>query len=769
MSQFERLLQALDEPVFEMDTAGVVIYATPALGAWTDRDTGYDLTDLLATADRPRFQQTLQRIIDGKTTTAHLEITLADVDGTARPIELKLMASRHEGGKTTTIVGWLRDLSIEKSREAAANVQGTHLLDLVENISDACVVESDDGSVEMVNVAFCELFKVKAATQSLIGTSCADLFSQAANVTDKKVAPRYLPLDSAAADEFEFAFTDKRRAKQRSIPVNGEDGVAGRLHIFRVLDANTEAPVHLPALSATDAAQLQLIEKIAYDLATTVEGAGSAIYRAEQLELPGHVLEHFRRVELSAQSAFASIAGLLDFSKLETSEIALESNEFHLREGVARMLERIVPSAEERAVQLKLRVEQDVPEHLIGDGARMMLCLHNLIECAMPPLLDLVPGTEVSLVIEPEYSAEKLIHLSFSVTHSIPKGSVRAKINNPAAMMQLSLARQIVRAMHGNATGKSGGKIDIKERKETTTWQFTAAFPYRAVKDPRSRPTFVTLTGMRVMIVSSDIEQRKQLSELARSWRMLPHEADNAAMALHLLTRVADEEDSIPLVITSNELPVQDGFLLAFRIKNNVKLKQTAVVMLAKTGKPGDAIACRESGISAYLRQPISGNRLNEALSAVMGAQDDDSESTATLITRHSLRESKAGTVLLIDANREHAMAAAMTLKKAGYRISTADSATVAYIEMEQDKYDVIIIDPSTSGFVEMGIESIPDALRAKLPADAPNIPILLALAEDMSSVEYGYSGTVVKPYDKEELISQVARHVLQKVPKAAA
>ena len=108
-------------------------------------------------------------------------------------------------------------------------------------------------------------------------------------------------------------------------------------------------------------------------------------------------------------------------------------------------------------------------------------------------------------------------------------------------------------------------------------------------------------------------------------------------------------------------------------------------------------------------------------------------------------------------------MAAAMTLKKVGYRISTADSATVAYVEMEQDKYDVIIIDPSTVGFAEMGIESIPDALRAKLPKDSPGIPILLALAEDMSSAEYGYSGTVMKPYDKEELIALVAKHLPQK------
>ena len=763
MSQFEQLLKALDEPVFEMDTAGVVLYSTPALAAWTDHDTNYLLADSLAAQDRSRFQQTLQRIVEGRTASAQLEITLTDVDGTSRLIELKLAASGREGGKTTTIVGWLRDLTIEKAREAAANVQGSHLLDVVENISDACVVESADGSVEMVNEAFCELFNVKAATQSLIGTPCSALFSQASQVTDKQVAPIYFPMDSVTADEFEFTFTDKRRAKQHSIPVAGEDGVAGRLHIFRTLGAKGKSSASVTSLSATDAAQLQLIEKIAHDLATTVEGAGSAIYRAEQLELPGHVLEQFRRVEMSAQSAFASIAGLLDFSKLETSEITLDSTEFHLRESVARMLERIVPSAEERAVQLKLRIEQDVPEHMTGDGARMMLCLRNLLECAMPPILDRVAGTEISLAIEPEYSADNLIHISFSVVQTIPKGFVRPKVINPAAMMQLSLARQIVRAMHGNATGKAGGKIDIKERKETTTWQFTAAFPYRTAKEPRTRPTFVTLTGMRVLIVSNDIEQRKQLAELARSWRMLPHEADNASMALYLLSRAANEDDVIPLVITSNQLPVQDGFLLAFRIKHNVKLKQTAVVMLATAGKPGDAIACRESGISAYLRQPISANRLNEALSAVMGAQDDDSESTSTLITRHSLREAKAGTVLVIDSDREHAMAAAMALKKVGYRISTADSAIVAYIEMEQDKYDVIIIDPSTPGFAEMGIESIPDALRAKLPPDSPNIPILLALAEDMSSVEYGYSGTLVKPYDKDELVAQIAKIMPQK------
>jgi hypothetical protein len=50
---------------------------------------------------------------------------------------------------------------------------------------------------------------------------------------------------------------------------------------------------------------------------------------------------------------------------------------------------------------------------------------------------------------------------------------------------------------------------------------------------------------------------------------MVPLEADNASMAMALLERLSQENTPIPLVILSNRLPVQDGFLLAFRIKHH--------------------------------------------------------------------------------------------------------------------------------------------------------------------------------------------------------
>ena len=756
----EQLIKALDEPVFELNAAGRIVYASDALLRWVGPVAEYAITDILASGDRSRFEQTFARLLEGKTKHALIEVTLATQSAQV-PVELKLAAGAQDAGKISTVMGWFRDVSMEKAKEAAANVQGTHLLDLVENISDACVVENGEGFVEMVNVAFCELFRIESAAQSLVGISCADLFTQASAVTEKKVAPIYFPLDSTESDKFEFTFTNGTHAIQHSLPVTAEQGIAGRLHVFRTIEsaANRSGETAVPG-SATLAAQSQLVEKIARNLATTLESAGTAIHRAEQMHLPNAVLEHFRRVESAAQSAFTDIAGLIDLSHVESGELKLESMEFHLRDRIANMLDAVVPMAEERSIQLRLSVEQDVPEHLVGDGARLMLVLRSLLEAGMSSASGEQGGGQLALVVEPEYSAENQIHLSFRVESTAPKGGTRQKVSSATGLMQLSLARQIVRAM-GN---KGAGKIDVREKKETTVHQFTAVFPYRSAKDPKNRPTFVTLTGLPVLIVSADPAQRKELSDLARAWRMQPREADNAGVALQLLARMLSDSNPIPLVITSNELPIQDGFLLGYRIKHHPRLKQTAVIMLAKSGKPGDAIACRENGISAYLRHPIAPNQINEAISAVMGTADDDAEATSTLITRHSLREAKAGSVLIVDPNREHAIVAISAMRKKDYRVVHTDTADEAYTEISQDVFDLLIIDPMAKGFAELGIEGISDRLQEKFALASVSIPVLLAVEEDVSAVEFGFSGMLKKPYEKEVLLQKVVGLIPVKV-----
>jgi CheY-like chemotaxis protein len=239
---------------------------------------------------------------------------------------------------------------------------------------------------------------------------------------------------------------------------------------------------------------------------------------------------------------------------------------------------------------------------------------------------------------------------------------------------------------------------------------------------------------------------------------MVPLEADNAPMALALLERLEQEASPVPLVIVSNRLPVQDGFLLAFRIKHHPQLRSTLVMMLAHEGKPGDAIACRENGIAAYMRYPINDRQLNEAIVAVTGAAVD-SEETPTLVTRHSLREQRKGaTVLLVDPSRDSQILAAHVLGRLDCAVVVAQDLAEALAALDQDVYDVVIVDTALPG---LGGDDVPKTLRARIQRDAASVRLVAATADpsprfDAQKKAAGFDATLAKPFHRESLLEQV-------------
>jgi CheY-like chemotaxis protein len=515
------------------------------------------------------------------------------------------------------------------------------------------------------------------------------------------------------------------------------------------------------------ASQMTLIGKIVRELSLAHEAAGAAVHRAEQLEMPGQLLEQLRRVESAANSAVDAVAGLLDFPRFEVGIVNLEIAPFHLRECLASMISGPADKAAQRQVQLRIRVEQDVPDELSGDAARLMLVLRHLLDYVIEtsPLVDVAAAlqadykqtdrrTEITLVVAPEYTADQQIHLSFSVEQLVRPGSTKPKTMSASAAMKLALARQIVRALAGtNGGSRADNKLDIQERKLGASFQFTAAFPFARFKSPKARPTFVTLTGVPILIVSENIQERTQLADVVKNWRMLPREADNTSVALQLLTRMAKEGNPIPLVITTNQLATQDGFALAFRIKHHPHLKQTAIIMLAVDGKPGDAITCRENGISAYLRQPVAEQQLNEAITAVIGAHDNV-DATSTLITRHSLREQKKAAVLIIGAARDQTMFAASALKKKDYRVVVVTSAEEAFEAMAQEQFNVVVVDPIDAGFVE-GINIV--ATIKSHVGEGREVPKILLASDSPPGGKSAFDGLVLKPFAKDSILNAVA------------
>ncbi|MBK7658074.1 MAG: response regulator [Betaproteobacteria bacterium] len=734
---FQRIVESLRIAVAIADSGGIVAFANPAFAQLADMPgkpaAGSSLPSLFHPGDAKRVHQNVARIAEGKTASALLDVRTAS---SGSWVQLALQPALDARDKPAGIIATLHDIATQRETESALNLSAARLLALTEASPNAALIENSAGEVELVNEAFCRLLGIDSAPQSLLGMPALDLVGRSANV-----------------DRDALAAASRQPTQPTSIPIAREKGPPAMLERQPVLVDEEPAGAlwssHAAASGAAEpdrgASELALIERIGAELSVALEGLSAISIRAQQMEFDPALVEHFQQIRTCTETALAAIGDLVDFSKVEGG-IELHHSPFHLRTAIADLVSRVVHRAEESASRLRVKVEQDVPDALVGDEERLQLVLRNLLDNAF----QLAPGAEITLQIAPEYTTDAGIQLSFSVWLAWPQ-SDRAAGGRPPLAADAGMGVAVARFM----VGAMGGRLIVGQRPGTEAlYGFTIEFPVRPAPAPPRRATYVSLVGLPALVVSEDPAQRHELTNLLRGWRMTPMEADNASMALKFLERLHDEGSPVPLVLVSNRLPVQDGFLFAFRVRSHPRLSQTLVMMLATHGRPGDAISCRENGIAAYLRYPVADQQLHDAIVAVTGASLDADE-TPTLVTRHSLREQRKGaTILLVDPHRDSHMLAAHILRKRDCSLSVAQDLPEALAALVQDVYDLVLVDTTLKGLDGPGAAT---ALRSHVSKDPENTKFY-ATSMDHSpafrdrKLKEGFDGTLAKPFKRDDV-----------------
>lgn len=735
---FQRIVESLRTAVALADSEGVVAFANRAFAQFADLPgkpaAGSPLAALFHKDDARRVQQNVTRVAEGKTASALIDVRTA---ASGAWVQLVLQPALGARDRPAGIVATLLDIATQRETESALNLSAARLLALTENSPNATLVENGAGEAELVNEAFCRLLGLGDAPQSLLGLPAIEIVGRSALVDRDALAaagrePRRPASIPVARENAPPALLDRQ-------PVLVDEEPAGALWFSHATAARAEPD--------RGASELALIERIGAELSVALEGLSAISIRAQQMEFDPTLVEHFQQIRASTEAALHAIGDLVDFSKIEGG-IVLRHSPFKLRTAVAELVARVVHRAEESGSRLRVKVEQDVPDSLEGDVERLQMVLRNLLDNAF----ELAPGAEILLQIAPEYTTEAGIQLSFAVWLVPAPGERTSTARAPLAAeagMGVAVARFMVGAM--------GGRLVVGQHAGTEAlYGFAIEFPVHPPAPPPRRATYVSLVGMPVLVVCAEPAQRHEITNLLRGWRMTPMEADNASMALKFLERLHEERSPVPLVITSNRLPVQDGFLLAFRVRNHPDLAQTLVMMLATHGRPGDAIACRENGIAAYLRYPAADQQFYEAVVAVTGASLDADE-TPTLVTRHSLREQRKGaTILLVDPHRDSHMLAAHILRKRDCSLSVAQDLPEALAALVQDVYDLVLVDTTLKGLDGPGAAT---ALRSHVAKNPENTKFYATSLDHSPAyaakkVSEGFDGTLAKPFKRDDFLA---------------
>ncbi len=342
--------------------------------------------------------------------------------------------------------------------------------------------------------------------------------------------------------------------------------------------------------------------------------------------------DYLETVADSAASLMSVIDQVLDFSKIESGKMHLESIPFDLRDEVAAVVKSLNVRARAKQIALVSSVDPGVPNRLVGDPVRLRQVLNNLIGNA----IKFTDEGEVEVTVRPREVGPREVTLGFSVRDTgvgIPQDKLELIFRafeqaDTSTTRQyggtglgLAIASRLVTALGGeisvesNADGGSTFSFTVKMKRPDSVSQDSHPQSRRAWgKDRAQQPEAMDLDStpsLSVLLVEDGKANQAMAKGLLRKWG---HSVEVAEDGLEALSALEDGEYDV--ILMDVQMPNMDGLEATRQIRKLEQGSERHIPIIAMTAHAmkGDRDRCLAAGMDAYLSKPIKRAELSRAL-----------------------------------------------------------------------------------------------------------------------------------------------------------
>ncbi len=331
-------------------------------------------------------------------------------------------------------------------------------------------------------------------------------------------------------------------------------------------------------------------------------------------------LEQLEILDFSAKTLLSLINDVLDFSKIESGKIEFEDLDFDLPYLLKGIIESFRFNTQKKGISLKLDIEDDVPEVLLGDSARLTQILNNLVSNAVK----FTDKGEVKIGVKKTGQDDDKVSLQFYVSDTgvgISKDK-QEKIFESFTQERTDTSRIFGGTGLGLTISKKlvdlqGGSIRVESTKgEGSTFYVGLTFELgdeTQVDKLQSdkRISSKSLEGIKVLLVEDNLINQKVMTRFLEKWHMEITVANNGNEALNKVN-----EEHFHIILMDLQMPMMDGYQSSQAIRTIDDQRKRNIPIIALT-----AAALKEvkekvyaSGMNDFITKPFNPVELQEKL-----------------------------------------------------------------------------------------------------------------------------------------------------------